>query len=149
MTALPPSSLYPNLAEFTASAFNRYGAETLPGLVGIEVLEVTPRKVVARLQVRREVLNPNGHLHGATPVILADTLCGYGCMANLPPDASGFTTLELKTNLLGAARKGALRCEAVPVHLGRTTQVWDATVTDETDGRLLATFRCTQLVLRR
>jgi uncharacterized protein (TIGR00369 family) len=147
MTARPTP--YPSLTELTPEAFNRFGASTLPGFTGIEVLVVEPKKIVARLAVRPEVLSPNGYLHGATPVILADTVCGYGCIANLPEGAAGFTTIELKTNLISTARSGAILAEATPVHLGRTTQVWDATVTHERDGKLLASFRCTQLVLRR
>jgi 1,4-dihydroxy-2-naphthoyl-CoA hydrolase len=67
-------------------------------------------------------------------------------MASLPAGATGFTTIELKTNFLGTALAGTLLCEAKRVHGGRTTQVWDATVTDES-GKTLALFRCTQLLL--
>ncbi|MFT3841549.1 MAG: PaaI family thioesterase [Myxococcaceae bacterium] len=147
MTARP--SPYPSLTDFSAEAFNRFGATTLPGYTGIEIVSAEPRKVVARMAVRPEILSPNGYLHGATPVILADTLCGYGCIMNLPEGSAGFTTVELKANLISTARSGFIRGEATPVHCGRTTQVWDAVVTDERDGKLLATFRCTQLVLRK
>ena len=85
-------------------------------------------------------------MHAGVLVTLADTAAGYGCVANLPPEAAGFTTLELKVSFLGAAREGMLRCVANAAHVGRTTQVWDATITDD-DGRTLALFRCTQLVL--
>jgi 1,4-dihydroxy-2-naphthoyl-CoA hydrolase len=90
---------------------------------------------------------PNGYLHAGSLVALADSLCGYGCIASLPDGAAGFTTIELKTNFLGTARAGAIRCVAHPVHRGRTTQVWDAVCTDEMSGRTLAIFRCTQMVL--
>jgi uncharacterized protein (TIGR00369 family) len=80
-------------------------------------------------------------------VALADTSCGYGCVASLPEGARGFTTIELKSNFLGTARDGAIRCRATPAHLGRTTQVWDAVITTETDGKVIALFRCTQMVL--
>ena len=73
---------------------------------------------------------PNGFLHAASVIALADTSCGYGCVAYLPQGANGFTTIELKSNFLGTAREGAIACRA-PVHLGRTTQVWDAVVTVE------------------
>ena len=147
MTALPSSTPYPTLDDYSAESFNRFGATCLPGHLGLEVLSVEPRRVTARMVVCPEVMAPNGYLHGATPVVIADTLCGYGCITNLPSGAVGFTTIELKTNLVATAREGAIHCEAIPVHLGRTTQVWDATVRDERDGRLLASFRCTQLVL--
>ena len=68
-------------------------------------------------------------------------------MALLPQGASGFTTLELKSNFLGTTRDGAIACRATPVHLGRTTQVWDAVVTIEGTERKIALFRCTQMVL--
>ena len=90
---------------------------------------------------------PNGFLHAASVIALADTSCGYGCVTHLPPGASGFTTLELKSNFLGTAREGAILCRATPVHLGRTTQVWDAEVSVEGAERKIALFRCTQMVL--
>jgi uncharacterized protein (TIGR00369 family) len=90
---------------------------------------------------------PNGFLHAATVIALADTSCGYGCVANLPQGASGFTTLELKSNFLGTTRESAIACRAIPVHLGRTTQVWDAVVTIEGSEKKIALFRCTQMVL--
>jgi uncharacterized protein (TIGR00369 family) len=90
---------------------------------------------------------PNGFLHAASVIALADTSCGYGCVAQLPQGASGFTTLELKANFVGTARDGAILCRARPVHLGRTTQVWDAEVSLEGAARKIAVFRCTQMVL--
>ena len=141
------STPYANLADHSAAAFNRFGQGHLPDLLGIEVVSVARDRAVCRVPVQRTIMAPNGFLHGGTPVAIADTMCGYGCIANLPEGASGFTTIELKTNFLGTARDGVLVCEAVPVHLGRTTQVWDATVRDEATGRVLATFRCTQMIL--
>ena len=101
----------------------------------------------SRLAVRREVMAPNGFLHAASVVALADTSCGYGCVAHLPEGASGFTTVELKANFLGTAREGAIACLARAVHLGRTTQVWDAEVSLEGTEKRIALFRCTQMVL--
>jgi uncharacterized protein (TIGR00369 family) len=92
-------------------------------------------------------MTPHGYLHAATVVALADTSCGYGAMVSLPEGARSFTTIELKANFLGTAREGAIACEAVLVHGGRTTQVWDARVTAETTGRVIALFRCTQMIL--
>ncbi len=122
-------------------------SETLPGLLGVELRELARGHVKARLAVRPELLAPNGYLHAATVVGLADTACGFGALASLPDSAQGFTTIELKTNFLGTARAGAITCEARLVHGGRTTQVWDAQVTDESRGRVIALFRCTQLLL--
>jgi 1,4-dihydroxy-2-naphthoyl-CoA hydrolase len=103
-------------------------------------------RVVLSLPVRPDLLAPNGYLHAGAVVALADTACGYGCFASLPESGTGFTTIELKTNFLGTAREGTLDCEATRVHGGRTTQVWDATVRRD-DGKTLALFRCTQLIL--
>ena len=118
----------------------------LPGLLGIVFTELTPETVRAELTVRPELLAPNGFLHAATVIALADTACGYGCRLLLPDTATGFTTIELKSNFLGTAVSGTIRCQARPVHAGRTTQVWDAEVFSE-DGRRMALFRCTQAVL--
>eukprot|EP01036_Dinobryon_divergens_P038919 gene38918-biopygen30959 len=90
---------------------------------------------------------PNGFLHAGSVVTLADTSCGYGCVANLPKEASGLTTIELKSNHLGTALEGTIDCVAKPAHLGRTTQVWDAVVTHRETGKTIALFRCTQMVL--
>ena len=127
--------------------FKSFGAGYLPGLVGVEIVTVTRELVESRLAVRREVMAPNGFLHAATVIALADTSCGYGCVAALPEGAKGFTTVELKANFLGTARDGWIACRATPVHLGRTTQVWDAVVTNEATAGKIALFRCTQMVL--
>jgi 1,4-dihydroxy-2-naphthoyl-CoA hydrolase len=133
--------------ELTAEHFNRRNAGYLPGLVGLTVLRVGPDAVESRLAVRQELLAPNGFLHAASVIALADTSAGYGCVATLPKGASGFTTIELKSNFLGTARQGAIACRATPAHLGRTTQVWDARVTVEGGDKVIALFRCTQMVL--
>jgi 1,4-dihydroxy-2-naphthoyl-CoA hydrolase len=127
--------------------FKTFGNGYLPGLVGVEIVTVSRAGVESRMAVRREVMAPNGFLHAASVIALADTSCGYGCVAALPEGAQGFTTVELKANFLGTAREGFIACRATPVHLGRTTQVWDAEVSLEGDGRKIALFRCTQMVL--
>ena len=100
-----------------------------------------------RLPIEGKHIAPNGYLHAGAVVGLADTACGYGCRVSLPEGATGFTTVELKTNFLGTALDGSILCTAELVHGGRTTQVWDAEVTDEGSGRKIALFRCTQLLL--
>jgi 1,4-dihydroxy-2-naphthoyl-CoA hydrolase len=122
-------------------------AGTFPALVGIEFDEVSEGSATGRLDLRRELLAPNGYLHAGAVVALADTVCGFGCVASLPEGAYGFTTIELKTNFLGTAREGTLLCRGRLVHGGRTTQVWDAAVEDAS-GKTIALFRCTQLLLR-
>ena len=128
-------------------AFARRGEGRLPGLIGFRPVAIVEGRVDAELDIRPELLAPNGYLHAATVIALADTACGYGCIAHLPPGAENFTTIELKTNFLGTAREGKLVCVATASHLGSTTQVWDAVVTDPGTGRNIALFRCTQLVL--
>lgn len=130
-----------------ASDFNAFGAGHLPGHLGIRILEVGPAAYRAEMAVRPELMAPNGFLHAGSVVTLADTLSGYACIANLPEDASGFTTLELKSNFFSTAREGVVECEATPVHLGKNTQVWDARVKHRDSGRTMALFRCTQMVL--
>src|SRR4051812_11899258 len=120
---------------------------TLPGLLGIVIASHEPGRLTAHLEVRPDLLAPNGYLHAATVVALADTACGLATRALLPDGASGFTTIELKTNFLGTVREGRIEAVATNVHAGRTTQVWDALVTDAGSGKRIALFRCTQSVL--
>ena len=127
--------------------FNQLGAHTLPAHLGIVITGVADGSLTAELPVVSALLAPNGYLHAGSVVSLADTAAGYACVAHLPAGAHGFTTVELKTNFLGTAREGAVLCRAAPVHLGRTTQVWDAVVSIEDQGTTIALFRCTQMVL--
>ena len=132
----------------TTEDFNAAGAAHLPGLLGIQITEVSSAAVKARMPVRAALMAPNGYLHAGSLVSLADTCAGYGCVANLPPGAIGFTTIELKSNHLGTVKEGIVECVATPAHLGRTTQVWDSLVSDAQTGKVLALFRCTQMILR-
>jgi len=123
------------------------GEGRLPGLVGFRVLAVSKGRLEAELDIRPDLLAPNGYLHAATVVALADTACGFGTLAHLPDEHHNFTTIELKCNFVSTAREGTLACIARAAHLGRATQVWDATVTRKADGATTALFRCTQMVL--
>jgi 1,4-dihydroxy-2-naphthoyl-CoA hydrolase len=127
--------------------FNKVGAGKLPGHLGIVVTHVSEAELRAELPLNETHMAPNGFLHAGTVVTLADTCAGYGCVANLPPGATGFTTIELKSNHLGTARQGTILGSAKPAHLGKTTQVWDAIVTHKESGKTIALFRCTQLIL--
>jgi uncharacterized protein (TIGR00369 family) len=126
---------------------NERGLGTLPGLIGVEITQAEEGRLASRLELREELLAPNGYLHAATVVALADTSCGYGTFVNLPEGAEGFTTIELKSNFLGTRRDGVILCQAKLAHGGRTTQVWDATVTEEESGKPITLFRCTQMIL--
>jgi uncharacterized protein (TIGR00369 family) len=132
----------------TVEELNRRSEGHLPGLIGMKAVALDAVGITMRLAVRPDLLAPNGFLHAATVVALADTTCGYGTMATLPEGATGFTTIELKTNFVGTARDGIILCRGSAVHLGRSTQVWDAIVTAEESGRTIAVFRCTQMILR-
>jgi uncharacterized protein (TIGR00369 family) len=134
-------------SSFDLAELTRRHQATLPGWVGLEIVSVEPNRVAMRLDLRAEHLAPNGYLHAAVVIALADTACGYGTIAHLPEVATGFTTIELKSNFLGTAREGAIACEALPVHLGRSTHVWDAEVRNEANGQRLALFRCSQMIL--
>jgi uncharacterized protein (TIGR00369 family) len=118
---------------------------TLPELLGLEIIDFDEHGLTASMEIKAHHLAPNGYLHAASIITLADTACGYGCMLTLPEGANSFTTIELKSNHLGTAREGKLEVLAKPAHSGRTTQVWDATVSAA--GKTIALFRCTQMVL--
>lgn len=140
-TPVNPDGSLPSPAQLTALLPGR-----LPGVLGLEVTAVAEDRVEMQMEVTPAVLAPNGYLHAASIVALADTACGFGCRLTLPAGASGFTTLEQKTSYLGTARAGTVRTVAVLAHGGRRTQVWDAEVFDDA-GKRIALFRCTQLVL--
>lgn len=134
-------------SKFTPKFFNEFGLEHLPAHLRILVTHVLTGELRAQFKVQRSLLAPNGYLHAGSVVSLADTCTGYGCLANLPDGATGFTTLELKSNHLGTAREGTVECVAKAVHLGKTTQVWDAVVKSQDSGKTIALFRCTQMIL--
>lgn len=133
--------------EFNVETLNERSKNRLPGLIGIEIVSLQHNFLSSKLKIREELLAPNGYLHAATVVALADTSCGYGAIAHMPHGGQGFTTIELKSNFIGTARSGTLSCEARLAHGGRTTQVWDATVKDDQSGKTVALFRCTQLII--
>jgi uncharacterized protein (TIGR00369 family) len=131
----------------TLDVLQHRGDGRLPGLVGFRVVDVQEGLLHAELDIRPDLVAPNGYLHAATIIALADTAAGFGCIAHLPQGAQSFTTIELKANFLSTAREGTIVTMARPAHLGNTTQVWDAEVTRKVDGRQIALFRCTQLIL--
>ncbi len=126
--------------------FNQISQGLLPGHLGVEFTHAEPDRIEAFLQIEQHHLNPSGFLHGGTVVSLADTLAGYATVINLPKGATGFTTIELKTNFLSTAANGKLYGRAKPVHIGRSTQVWDVNTWREADQKITAHFRCTQMV---
>ncbi|MGZ3182757.1 MAG: PaaI family thioesterase [Telluria sp.] len=134
-------------AKHTPDRFNAFGKQFFPGFLGMEITRIEGAEVGARLAVQPHHLAPNGFLHAGAIVTLADTAAGYACIATLPEGAHSFTTIELKSNFLGTARDGAIEAVARPVHLGKTTQVWDVVVTNAANAKTIALFRCTQMLL--
>lgn len=132
--------------EITPESLLQRQADFLPGRFGLRVTAVEEGRLCGEMDVLPWMLAPNGYLHAASVILLADSCAGYATIAHLPAGARSFTTIELKSNFFGTARDGLLRCEAVAEHLGRSTQVWSATVTGP-DGRKVALFRCTQMIL--
>jgi 1,4-dihydroxy-2-naphthoyl-CoA hydrolase len=133
-------------SELTPADFDRRSEGHLPGWFGMQVAEIATGRLVLTMDIKPEMLAPNGFLHAAAVVALADTSAGYATIAHLPEGAENFTTIELKTNFFATQKAGTLTCLATAIHAGRNTQVWDAEVTGE-GGRRLALFRCTQMVL--
>ncbi len=119
----------------------------LLGAIGISLTGFDDTRLYGQVEVGDKHQAPNGYLHAGVVVSLADTLCGIGCQLLLPGGATGFTTVELKTNFLSTARTGTIYGIAHMVHGGRTTQVWDCQVTSGLTGKTMAEFRCTQLVV--
>jgi uncharacterized protein (TIGR00369 family) len=129
------------------TAIDNAFANSLPGLLGLEFGETKHGLVRARMAVKPHHMAPNGFLHAASVIALADSACGRGAMVSRPEGAVGFTTIELKTNFLGTAKDGSIEVEARLMHGGRLTQVWDAEVRREGDVKPIALFRCTQMLL--
>jgi uncharacterized protein (TIGR00369 family) len=135
------------VSKLTAINAYRKHLDSLPELLGIKLDNVGDRKLTTSLKIANHHLNPaHTSCHAATIVALADTACGWGCVSHLPEGAAAFTTVDLNCNLLRATTSGLIQCEATMLHGGRTTQIWDAIITDET-GKKIAAFRCTELIL--
>ena len=126
---------------------NRANEGKLPGHLGLTVTDVADGGVGGRLEVRPDLVAHTGYLLAGALLSCLDILCAYGVSTAWPEGAEGFTTVEVKSNFLGTVREGAVIFEARLLHGGRTTQVWDATARDQASGKLLAVFRCTQIIL--
>ena len=117
-----------------------------PELLGIRLTEVTPERVLAELTVRPELCTTGEVMHGGAFMAFADTLGAVGTIANLPQGART-TTIESKTNFIGAAPAGSrVIGESTPLHRGKTTMVWQTRISAES-GKLLALVTQTQMVL--
>jgi len=116
-----------------------------PGLVGLEFVELTPDRVLARLEVREELKQPWGTLHGGAIATLLDTAAAAGAVANLGPGLQSLT-VEIKVNFIGAVRGGVVTVEAVPLHRGRTTMIWESRARDA-QGRIVAAGLSTHMTI--
>ncbi|MGD9980012.1 MAG: PaaI family thioesterase [Hyphomonadaceae bacterium] len=126
-----------------------FSADIIPfaKTMGVEIVEASPERVVGKLLVRPDLCTTGGTLHGGAVMAFADSLGAIGAYLSLPEGAKGTTTLESKTNFLGAAKAGTTATgEATPVHSGKRTSVWQTKITGE-DGKTLALVIQTQLVL--
>ena len=144
---MPDMPYFPSDRDELTKALEALGSNRLPDHLGLELLELGEGSSAMRCVIGEKHLASNGYLHAASVVALADTTAGYGCVANLPDGAIGFTTLELKTNHFATLLSGAMISAGRMAHGGRTTQVWDVTVSAEETGKTLALFRCTQLIV--
>ena len=131
----------------TPFELNQDSQGLLPDHLGIKITHVANGELKAEMPVTKFLMAPNGYLHAGSVVSLADSCAGCGCLASLPDGASGFTTIELKSNHLGTARDGVLDGVATAVHRGRTTQVWDSVITHRETAKTIALFRCTQMII--
>jgi len=113
--------------------------------LGIEFVEVTPDRVVARLKVDERLMTVTGTIHGGTLMAFADTIGAAGTVANLA-EGQRTATLESKTNFIAGCKSGTVQAEARPIHKGKRTQVWETRITDE-NGKLLSITTQTQMVL--
>lgn len=124
-------------------------ADTMPfaKLMGVEVSEATAERIVGELNVRDDLCTAGGILHGGAIMAFADSLGAIGAFMTLPQGAIGTTTIESKTNFLGAAKLGArVRGETTPVHAGKRTSVWQTKITTA-EGKAVALVTQTQMVL--
>jgi 1,4-dihydroxy-2-naphthoyl-CoA hydrolase len=132
-------------AEITPELSAQRLAGTFPGNLGIELTEITDEHVLGQMPVDRRHLHPMGYVHGGAWVAFADTVAAWGTLRHLPSDR-GFTTVELKINVISSATDGdLLSAVGEPLHVGSRTQVWQVRVLKAQ--RLAASFTCTQMVL--
>ena len=135
-------------ADITPDVLNARNTGNLPGYLGLVLTEMTRAGAAGYIDIAPHHMAPNGFLHAGTIVTLADSLCGMACAASLKEGATGFTTIELKSNFFATAREGRIEGIATPLHLGSTTQVWDCEIIHRETEKRLALFRCTQMVLK-
>ena len=113
--------------------------------LGMRIVSVTKKKVVAEMPVDERHMNRNGRVNGGALMAFADALGAMGTVANLPPGHLT-TTLESKTNFFAAGAGPVILGVSKPLHIGRSTNVWQTTLKNA-DGRVVAIISQTQMVL--
>lgn len=131
----------------TPDHFNKRSEGHFPGMMGIHISDISEGSMIGEMEIKPDFFAPNGFLHAGSIVTFADTLAGYATVAHLPENGKSFTTIELKSNFTGAAKKGKLLGECTAEHIGRTTQIWRVEVRESTSNKRVAIFSCTQLIL--
>lgn len=123
--------------------------ETIMEAIGIEVLEVTKERVVATMPVHGPTRQPFGLLHGGASVVLAETVASVGSMHLVDQETEAAVGLEINANHIRSMRDGKVKAIGIPLHIGRTTHIWDIKITDEETGKLVCTSRCTVAVIKQ
>jgi len=118
----------------------------LADAIGIEFVELTPNRVVATMPVNERTRQPYGILHGGASLALAETVASVGAVLNVDRETTTAVGLEINANHIRSKRDGIVRATGTPVHLGRSTQVWEVRIVDEQD-RLVCLSRCTLAVV--
>lgn len=120
----------------------------LADALGIEIVELSPQRVVATMPVDQRTRQPFGILHGGASVALAETVASLGATANVEREEFVAVGLEINANHLRAKSDGVVTATATPVHIGRTTHVWDVRIVDELN-RPVCVSRCTLAIRPR
>lgn len=132
--------------EFDLAAFNEFNRGTLPDVLGIEFVALSKQRLVATMAVERRVHQPFGLLHGGASVALAETLASIGAWLNINQATHHAVGLEINANHLRGVRSGLVTGVATPIHIGRSTHVWEIRISDEND-KLVCVSRCTMAII--
>ena len=130
------------------SPFPKLQEQTLLTTLGMEIVEATRERVVARMPVGPRVHQPFGLLHGGASVALAETVASTAAWMNCDQSTEIVVGIEINANHLRSVRDGTVTATATPLHVGRRTQVWDVRIADEA-GRTVCASRCTLAVVPR
>lgn len=122
---------------------------TIMDAIGIEVIEVTNEKIIATMPVHDATRQPFGLLHGGASVVLAETVASVGSFHHVDEETEAAVGLEINANHVRGVREGMVKAVGIPLHLGRTTHLWEIKITDEATGKLVCVSRCTIAVIKK